>query len=137
MAAPERLRAGVAGVAVLAALAAACGTVRYAPCPVATGTVLPADAFARCREVLVRDYGALVECDAAAFRLRSGWAPCQDPPGERRAAVFRDAAGLAVVVELRWLSVPWFGVPTWTAPRGDAAAERELAERLAAVLRDQ
>ncbi|MCC7399671.1 MAG: hypothetical protein IT455_21585 [Planctomycetes bacterium] len=136
MAAPERrLRRGGA-VLGLALLAVGCGLARYAPCPVVVAAPLPDDAFERCREVLVRDYGALAESDAVAFRLRSGWAPCQDPPGQRRAAVFRDAAGLAVVVELRWLALPWFGVPQWTAPRGDDAAERELAERLASVLRD-
>lgn len=123
-----------AGLAV--ATAAGCRTPAYAPCPVELAAPLPADAFQRCRDVLRQRYGRLEVVDAGAFRLQSGWSAIQDPAGEQRATVFReDAAGeneLVVVVEVRWPAVPLLGAPSWTGPRGDAAAERELA----ALLRD-
>ncbi len=108
----------------LAAFAlAACASPPYAPCPVELEEPLPADAFTRCRDLLLREYGGFAEVDAAAFRLQTRWLPVADPPGERRATVFLDrgagATDLAVVVELRWLSIPWFGVPGWTVARGD------------------
>jgi len=115
-----------------ALLLAGCAIDDYSPYPLAV-EALPRDAFLRCRELLLREYGSLVESDADSFRLQTNWTPIADPPGERRASVFRepDRPGeLAVVVELRWLRVPMLGVPHWTAPRGDDAAERELAERL-------
>jgi len=122
----------LAEAALLAALSAACATPAYAPCPVELPGALPADAFGRCRDVLLRTYGDLAIADESAFRLQTGWQPVREPPGERRATVFREAgaSGLAVVVELRWLSVPWIGMPAWTEPRGDDTAERELARLL-------
>lgn len=118
----------------LAVALAACASPPYAPCPVELEQALPADAFDRCRDVLLREYGAIAEADAAAFRLQTRWQPIADPPGERRATVFLDpdapVTDLAVVVELRWLSTPWLGVPEWTVARGDAPAERELAGAL-------
>lgn len=120
--------------ALAATLAGACASVPYAPCPVGLAG-LPPDAFARCLDVLQQRYGPLVVADAGAFRLQSGWQASVDPPGERRATVFRDGgADLAVVVELRWLSLPVVGLPGWTEPRGDAAAERELAAALRVAL---
>jgi hypothetical protein len=123
---------------VLAAIVAAggwgCAAAPYSACPIDFPGGLPPHAFAACRDVLVARFGALVTVDAAAFRLQSDWVGCTDLPGERRASVFRQgdgaAAGLGVVVELRRLSEPLVGLPRWTAPRGDAAAERELAELL-------
>lgn len=133
MARPER-----AAWLVCAGLAA-CAAPAYTPCPLDLDQPLPPDAFLRCREVLLRRYDALTESDAEAFRLQTAWSPSQDPPGERRASVYLDAAvadSLAVVVELRYVRLPWFGLPGWTSPRGDAAAERELAEELRAALTD-
>src|SRR5688572_1891248 len=120
------------------ALLAACGTPPYAPCPVELQDPLPADAFLRCREVLVREFGGIAEADAAAFRIQTRWQPVADPPGERRATVFLDRGApspdLAVIVELRWLTIPWFGVPAWSEARGDQAAERALASALREAL---
>lgn len=120
----------------LFALAAACAGPGYAPYPLQVGA-LPEGAFAGCRDLLLREFGALDESDAEAFRLQTAWAPLRDPPGERRASVYRDGARpseLSVVVELRWLRVPVLGMPHWTTPRGDDAAERALAERLREVI---
>jgi hypothetical protein len=124
----------LAALAAHAALLAACASPAYAPCPVELPGELPADAFARCRDVLLHRYGDLAVIDRNAFLLQTEWAPVQDPPGERRASVFRDekSGGLAVVVELRWLRAPLFGMPSWSEPRGDDAAERELAADLRA-----
>src|SRR5262245_54517533 len=117
-----------------AALVPACAMAPYAPCPVDVPAPLPADAFARCREVILRNYSGLVVADAVGFRLQTDWTPVADPQGERRATLYRETGttdgGLVVVVELRWLSAPWFGTPNWTEPHGDAAAERELAQQL-------
>ena len=44
--------------------------------------------------------------------------------------------GRTPLVELRRLSAPMLAEPQWTAVRGDADAERELAEALADALRD-
>lgn len=124
---------------VLGSLFAACASSPYAACPVPFDPPLPSDAFARCQQVLLQRGGGLVVADAAALRLQTGWAPVDDPPGERRCSVFLDDSvappGLAVVVELRWLQESWLGVPGWSEPRGDDAAERALAEDLAAALR--
>jgi hypothetical protein len=117
--------------------AGACATSAYEPCPVECVQPLPADAFTRCRDLLQRTYGGIAMSDEATFRLQTGWSPIADPPGERRATVFRDTEAdndLAVVVELRWVTVPVFGLPSWTEPRADDAAERELAGALRKAL---
>lgn len=122
----------------LGLLLCGCAVAPYAPCPVELREPLPADAFERCRGVLLRSYHVFVVDDEAGFRLQTDWEPVQEPVGERRATVFREPGrsegGLAVVVELRWPTLPWFGLPTWSEPRGDAAAERALAKELAAAL---
>lgn len=126
-------RCCVLALVVLASVAGGCVAPAYSPCPLDLPVPLDDDAFARCREVLLRDYGALTVVDRDAFRLQTDWQPTADPPGERRASVFRDAAAgaaLAIVVETRRLAVPLIGPPRWTVPRGDAAAERQLADRL-------
>jgi hypothetical protein len=124
-------------VCLFAAFAAACATGAYPPCPVEVDGELPPDAFARCAEVLQHAFGLLLTADREQFELRTAWAPSGDLVGERRAVVRTDAsgAGLLVRVELRRLTVPWFGLPRWTEPRVDPAAERALAEALAAALR--
>lgn len=118
----------------LALLPVACSAGPYPPCPVELRGGLPADAFARCRAVMLQRYGPLEISDEASFLLQTPWVSVQDPLGERRVSVFRDPAAshddLAVVVELRWVSEPAFGLPEWSTPRGDAAAERELAAAL-------
>lgn len=118
------------------ALGVACAGPRYEPYPLQLRAELPADAFDRCRAELLRSYGGLAVADADRFLLQSGWTPSDEPVGERRASVFRseDARDLAVVVEFRWLTTPWFGLPHWTSARGDDAAERELAEALRTAL---
>jgi len=120
--------------AALAAALAACAGPRYAPCPVELDGPLPPDAFATCQRVLGTRYGVLAVVDPERFLMQSPWVPVGDPPGERRASVFRDGGGLAVVVELRWLTSPLVGLPGWSPARGDAAAERELAETLRSAL---
>ncbi len=124
--------------ALFAAAAGGCAAAAYSPFPVDVPGGVPPQAFATCRDLLLGEFGALVTADESAFLLQTDWVACADLPGERRAAVFRqgvgDTASLGVVVEVRRLSEPLFGLPTWTAPRGDAAAERELAERLRHVL---
>ncbi|HEB53728.1 MAG TPA: hypothetical protein ENI87_10800 [bacterium] len=123
----------------LLALPVACAVPHYSPCPLDLEFALPANAFQRCRSVLVDAFGTLVHSDPAAFRLQTAWQPIADPPGERRASVYRDPTrdnSLAIIVELRRLTVPWFGPPRWTTVQGDALAERELAERLRAALCD-
>lgn len=121
----------------LAVLAASCAAGVYPPCPVDVDGDLPPDAFERCADVLQRAFGSLAEADRAQFLLRTDWAPSGDVVGERRALVQAEASGavLLVRVELRRLTIPWFGLPRWTEPRTDAAAERALAEVLAAALR--
>jgi hypothetical protein len=134
----NRSRRSLAALA-LAFVVAACATPAYSPYPLDLSHQLPADAFLRCREVLLNHYGALSQSDQQAFRLETAWQPISDPPGERRASVFRDqqrANSLAVVVELRRLSVPLIGAPYWTTPRGDDMSERQLAEWLRESLRD-
>lgn len=129
-------RADVALLATLA-VAAACAAPGYSPFPLDLEHRLPADAFDRCRDVLLRRFVTLTRTDRQGFLIQTAWAPSQDPPGERRASVFLDPAvsdSLAVVVELRRLRVPLIGMPSWTEPRGDAAAERALAEVLRAAL---
>ena len=122
----------------LAALAG-CLAPGYSPYPLDLDQDLPADAFARCRDVLLRRFDVLTRSDPSAFQLQTGWAPSPDPPGERRASVYRDPGrgrSLAVVVELRRLSTPILGWPRWTEPRGDAASERVLAAALREALQD-
>lgn len=130
----DRRRA--AAMVAVSTLLAACAGARYEPCPLQLGTPLPDDAFVRCRDELARRYGGLAIADRAAFLLQTDWVPVADPIGERRASVFRSdvVQDLAVVVEFRSLSTPWFGVPQWTEPRGDAPAERDLAAALRAAL---
>lgn len=135
--AQARLRVRPAAPRLLAllclAVAGACAAPGYSPCPLDLPEPLDDRAFARCRDVLLREYGALTVVDRDAFLLQTDWQPTADPPGERRASLFRDAAGrtaLAIVVETRRLTVPLIGPPRWTDPRGDPAAERALAEQL-------
>lgn len=118
-------------------VAAACGSPGYSPYPLDLDHALPPDAFDRCRDVLLRRFISLTRSEPQTFLLQTAWAPSQDPPGERRASVYLDPAApdsLAVVVELRRLYVPLVGLPGWTEPRGDAAAERELAAALRVAL---
>lgn len=120
-------------------LAAACASPGYSPYPLDLEHKLPPDAFARCRAVLLDDFETITFSDAEQFRLETGWLPVADPPGERRATIYRDderPASLAVVVELRRLRVPLIGLPHWTTSRGDAWSERQLADRLREALRD-
>jgi hypothetical protein len=128
----------LAALVAVAAGSGGCAAPAYSACPIELPDGVPAHAFAACRELLLQRFGALVTADEAAFRLQTAWIVCPELPGERRAAVFRqvDDAGacLGVVVELRRLSEPLLGLPGWTAPRGDAAAERELAESLRAAI---
>jgi hypothetical protein len=124
-----------------ALLLTACEATSYSPLPVELGGRLPPDAYGRCKEVL-QSLGAIDVADEQAFLLRTTWYPIDDPLGERRAAVFRDAdpyAGpdLAVVVEFRHPSLPLFGLPQWSSPRGDPVAERELVESLRQALTAQ
>ncbi len=135
MAGAERRRVWLAA---FVATAAGCAASAYSACPIDFPGGLPPHAFVACRDLLAARFGALVVVDAAAFRLQTGWVACSDLQGERRASVFRQTdgavAGLGVVVELRRLSEPLLGLPRWTAPRGDAAAERELADLLRAAI---
>lgn len=117
----------------LPALVAACA-VAYRPCPVDVPGPLPADAFDRCREALLARYETLVLAQAQPLRLQTDWLDAPEVRGERRVSVFTDEAGLAVVVEVRWLREPWFGAPEWSSVRGDPAAEREVADWLRAAL---
>jgi hypothetical protein len=122
----------------LASVAAACGVAPYQPYYVELPAGLPADAFARCRSVLADRFGGFTVVDPEGFRLQTRWAPWQagERPGERRATVFRGAAGeLAIVVEVRMLEVPVLGSPRWTDLRGDPSQERELGAVLQEVLR--
>jgi hypothetical protein len=125
---------------VLAAMVAlaGCATPSYSACPVELAGDVPPGAFAVCRDLLALRFGALAVADEDAFLLQTIWAPTTEPPGERRATVFRQRVDgrydLSVVVELRRLTKPLFGLPSWTGPRGDAAAERELAALLRAAI---
>ncbi len=114
-------------------LAVSCSPVSYSAYPLDLTHDLPSDAFARCRMVLLNHYETLAFSDAESFRLETDWMPSANPPGERRATVYRDetrASSLAIVVELRRLTVPLIGLPHWTSARGDAHSERQLAEWL-------
>ena len=106
--------------------------VAYRPCPV--DVPMPADAFERCRSVLLAVGGALAIAEAEPLRLQSGWYEVPERQCERRATVHAGARGLEVVVEARWLTTPWLGTPSWSDVRPDPAAERELADRLRAAL---
>jgi len=124
-------------VAIALLALAACTAGPYEPCPVVVDGSLPPDAFGRCSAVIQGAFGPLAVADAERFLLQSEWAPVAEPVGERRASVFRAAASggdLAVVVELRRLATPWFGLPEWSVARGDPAAERDLAAALQAAL---
>ncbi|MFT7535106.1 MAG: hypothetical protein ACI85K_001057 [Hyphomicrobiaceae bacterium] len=124
---------------VLLLLVASCSSAGYSPYPLDLEHKLPNDAFARCRAVLLNHYDTIAFSDAENFRLETEWLPISEPPGERRATVYRELAlpaSLAVVVELRRLTVPLIGVPHWTTARGDNYAERQLAEWLRECLRD-
>lgn len=112
-----------------AATLAACAAGPYSPCHVSVAGGLPASAFGVCQEVLRQHYGPLAIADAARFLLQTDWVAIDEPPGERRASIFRGElpGDLAVVVEVRRLTEPMLGVPHWTEPRGWDAAERELA----------
>jgi len=125
-------------VLLLAAGAAACAVRPYSPCPIDVPTALPPEAFDLCRQVLAEAYGPVLVADERAFLLQTGWVP-SPPAAERRAAVFRDPTpanpdALAVVVEVRRITEPLLGLPQWTAPRGDAEAERDLAASLVTAL---
>jgi hypothetical protein len=114
-------------------LVGSCSAAGYSAYPLDLAHKLPPDAFARCRAVLLNHYDTLAFSDVESFRLETEWLPIADPPGERRATVYRDVtrpASLAVVVELRRLAVPLIGLPHWTTARGDAYSERQLAEWL-------
>jgi hypothetical protein len=98
---------------------------------------LPADAFERASAALQAAYPRLLVADRARFRLASDWTPDErgELPAERRATVWLEPpATLCAVVEVRWLSVDVFGVPGWSAARGDADAERDLLGALRAAL---
>lgn len=129
MAAPSRIVA--VGVA---ALLAACAGVGYAPCPVDCARPLTVADFGIARDLLATRFGALAVADEASFRLQTKWCAVTAPVGERRATIFRDGDGFAVVVELRPLVEPVVGMPYWAPARGDTAAERELADLLGAEL---
>lgn len=119
-------------------LLSAC-SVAYSPYPLDLDHKLPADAFSRCRAVLLNSYEILEYSDPEGFRLETAWQPITDPPGERRATVYRDLSrsdSLAIIVELRRLTVPLFGMPHWTSVRGDDGAERRLARLLRESLAD-
>jgi hypothetical protein len=120
-----------AAVALVAIAVGAC-TVRYRPCPV--DGPLPADAFVRCRDLLRAVCGPLAIADAEPLRLQTEWYEVPGRGLERRASVAHDGEGLGVVVEARWLRETLIGAPEWSEVRVDRAAERELAERLAAAL---
>ncbi len=108
-------------------------SVAYSPYPLDLDHKLPADAFSRCRAVLMNSYEILEYSDPVGFRLETAWQPIADPPGERRATVYLDPGrsdSLAIIVELRRLTVPLIGMPHWTSVRGDDAAERRLARLL-------
>ena len=125
--------------ALLLLMVSSCASPGYSPYPLDLEHKLPADAFGRCRSVLLNHFDTIAYSDAEAFRLETEWLPVSDPPGERRATVFRDEtmpSSLSVVVELRRLTVPLIGVPHWTTSRGDAYSERQLAERLRESLRE-
>lgn len=128
------MRSALATVALALALAA-CAVARYEPLVVTPAAGLPADAFARCVEVLRGRYGRVVVADAAAFRLQTDWVPGPDAElaQQLRASVFREGEGLGVVVEARYLRLGWFDrLPEWSAPRPDPALERDLAAALTA-----
>ena len=129
---PSRLLAlGLSGL-----LAGACATGSYEPL-VLTADKLPADAFARCHDLLLTRFGRLVVMDASAFRLQTDWAPMSNSEiaGQQRATLFREPDGLGVVVEARYLDRGWFGrLPEWTPPRPDARLEGELVELLEGAL---
>lgn len=134
-----RYRGAAPLLAVALASSAACRAPGYSPYPLDLGSALPPDAFARCRDVLLHRYEALERVDEQAFLLQTDWSPSHDPPGQRRASVYLDpevAGSVAVVVELRRLKVPLVGLPAWGEPRGDAAAERDLADALREALLD-
>lgn len=132
MVARSRWTVVAAGSLLAAAVHLGACAVPYRPCPV--DVPLPADAFVRCRSVLLAVGGGLAVADAEPLRLQSDWYEVPERGCERRATVSAGERGLEVVVEARWLTTPWFGTPTWSDARPDPAAERELAERLRAAL---
>lgn len=124
---------------VLLLLVASCSSASYSPYPLDLGHKLPDDAFARCRAVLLNHYDTIAFSDAESFRLETEWLLISDPPGKRRATVYREQSrsdSLAVIVELRRLTVPLIGMPRWTMARGDGYSERQLADWLRESLRD-
>ena len=92
--------------------------------------------FVTVADVARARFPRLLVCDPKAFRLQSDWVEAEDGavPGRRRLTVFSTAPGrVAVVVEVSWLHTGLDSTPYWSAPVGDAAAERELAAALRAA----
>lgn len=136
MAAPRRHLAASLLLAA-AALAPGCATPAHAPRPIALPPVPPEDLFARCAEVLVQRFGRLPVADPGTFRLQTDWhaVTVGTQAVQRRALLFRDGEGLGLLVEARYLRGGWLGgQPSWTEPRPDPDAEREVAEVLAAAI---
>ncbi len=92
--------------------------------------------FATVADVARARFPRLLICDPKTFRMQSDWVEAEDGavPGRRRLTVFSLAPGrVAVVVEVSWLHTGLDSTPYWSAPVGDAVAERELAAALRAA----
>lgn len=100
---------------------------------------LPPDesAFAMLADAVRVHFPRLVVCDRVERRLQSAWVEVDDGavPGRRRVTVFSmGPSRVGIVVELSWLRMSITGMPSWTAPIGDARSERDLAEAIRARL---
>lgn len=126
-------RLWLAGLGMLAA----CQYSPYQPARLTIPGGFPEDVFDRTLAVLQQGWLPLVQVDPDGFRLQTDWLPhdYEGTPGQKRATVFLDdPVTLAVLVEVRYLRIPAFGGPEWSAVRGDAALENQLLASLRQAL---
>ncbi len=131
-------RATWGAVALWVVSLAACHTpLAYEPLRLSLERPLDAVDFGRAIDSLRGDYPSLV-VDGDGMRAASAWERCEDYgwPARRRLSVFveDDRKSLGVVVELQHYRLDFGGMPEWSEVQGHARFEREVVDRLRAVL---
>lgn len=117
--------------------AAACAVPPYDPFPIDPVGGLPADAFARCCDLLAARELRIAERDPASFRLQTHWGPMTNTraTAQQRVTLFRHGNGLGLLVEVRYMRQGLLdGLPEWTSARPDPELERELGDALSNAL---
>ncbi len=120
-----------------ALLVTGCAVTPYDPGRADLPIDVPADAFARIRDVVRLDFPVLLEADPERFLFRSDWCP-RDEQGvasQCRLTMWREDDELLAVVEVRYLRRQVFGVPEWGSVRGHRFWERAMLDKAVAALR--